>query len=221
MNVSNTMSLLTVYPHYKALSNHSLLLFLFHIDDENGLSTDGVCTYDERFFDAAVRKVQARAPTLGELFQKRLKIYRLEHSPITEHQNYFANIADALAGAHSDIDALAITVESFIRKLEDDGQGEATQVSPGGLANLIAEIVPEQVRNSIYDPHCGTGRLLSQVVKTQQSRNKYVSALGQTTSEAGLFYSLVRAFFMDYGLSFEQVNALKSPPVIEGNLKTF
>lgn len=221
MNVPDIMTLLTVYPHYQALSNHSLLLLLSHIDDENGLATDGACTYDEHFFDAAARKVQARAPTLGDLFHKRLNIYRLQHRPATEHQNYFANIAGALAGAHSDIDALANTVENFIRKLEDDDLDEATQASPEGLANLLAEMVPELVRHSIYDPHSGTGRLLSQVVKSQVSRNKYVSALGQTTSEAGLFYSLVRAFFMDYGLSFEQVNALKSPPVIEGDLKTF
>lgn len=221
MNTPAIIPLLTAHPHYQALSNHSLLLLLSHIDDENGLATDGACTYDECLFDAAAHKVKARAPTLGDLFHKRLKIYRLQHGPITEHQNYFANIAGALAGENFTIDALAETLESFIRKLEDDGLGNAIQVSPEGLANLLAELALEHVSYSIYDPHSATGRLLAQVVKTQRSRDRYVSALGQTTSEAGLFYSLVRAFFMDYGLNFEQLNALKSPPVIEGDLKSF
>lgn|GEM_PF-826876 len=221
MNTHAIMTLLTAHPHYQALSNHSLLLLLSHIDDENGLATDGACTYDECFFDAAVRKMQARAPTLGDLFHKRLKIYRLQHGPTTGHQNYFANIAGALAGDHFTIDVLAKTLEDFIRKLEDDGLGDAIQVSPEGLANLLAELALEHVSYSIYDPHSATGRLLSQIVKTQWSRDRYVSALGQTTSEAGLFYSLARTFLMDYGLNFEQVNALKYPPVIEGDLKTF
>lgn len=221
MNTPAIMTLLTAHPNYQALSNHSLLLLLSHIDDENSLATDGACTYDESFFDAAAHKVKARAPTLGDLFHKRLKIYRLQHGSTTENQNYFANIEGALAGENFAIDALTKTLESFIRKLEDDGLDDAIQVSPEGLANLLTELALEHVSYTIYDPHSATGRLLSQVAKTQRSIERDVSALGHTTSEAGLFYSLVRAFFMGYGLNFEQVNALKYPPVINGDLKTF
>jgi hypothetical protein len=225
MSVDDLLSQITTNPSYRELAPHILLLMLWRADSNGEFSEAVPLSFEEDFFERVAWQVYNTSPALRDAFCKRLDIYKLDSGSLIAHQDYFRTIAQGLAEIPlEDGASRGAMVESLLQHLEDDVASEGVRSCPIELVQLLTSLA-RQCRwcRSIYDPHSETGRLLAGVVvgSGASAPADQMWGLGQSDSEAGTFHGLLRAFHQHDVLSFDKVDALKSPPSDRGDLRTF
>ncbi|MCQ4327582.1 hypothetical protein CXK94_22050 [Stutzerimonas stutzeri] len=214
MSKESLLMQITSYPNYRKLAPHLFLLIVGGEPEHEERAKDEEAFFGEIFFEQMLWRVRETSHFLADILGKKLGIYKLEHGDLSAHQELFRSLSRVLAEDDSQRPAL---LEALIQVLEDTASYKGDRPCPRELIQVISGLCPGVAGSSFYDPHSSTGRLLAELVSSTPS----AWGLGQSACDEGVLYGLLRAFFKEGTLRFEQADALKSPPCNHTRLQVY
>lgn len=224
MKTEELLNTITANPSFRDLATHVLLLIFWSSMGKGEVTQTPQPSIDERFFDQASWKVHERSADLAEAFRKRLEIYKIEFGSISQQRDYLNSIVQTLSETPvKSLKSYADLIDTLLLHLEDHSISDGYRSCPNGVVRLLTSLARMHNFESVYDPNCSTGRLLSNLVMeiVSPERSGCIKGLGQSISETAVFHSMLRAFFYDHGLMLEKSDALKSPPLDYGHIRKF
>lgn len=208
MNAERFLDLITGYPDFRPLVPHTLLLLIQHRNTHPGAETCPPAAFDDYYFQDLAQRVGL--PELETLFSRKLHHYFLGADALPRHHDYFHQIDQGMRTLLGErVASVDEIVEALLRFLEDT-EASLERSCPNELVELMAWMVSQHDCRSVFDPHCGTGRLLAGVVN-QIDASAYGRGLGHTASDESLFHGLLRAELAERHLVFKTVSPLAPP----------